>query len=262
MSIITLTTDFGLKDGHVALIKGVIWRIAPLAQITDISHLIQPQNILEASLILYNVAPHFPDGTIHVIVVEQRGGTNNRPIAVKLKSHYFVCFDNGVLSLLFDLANEQNWPIECFHLTNSHYWLSNINLMFHGCDVFAPVAAHLANGKDVRDFGSPVTDIQKLHFPYPQVNNDSIQGEIIYIDHFGNIVTNILEKHLKSISKVSIKLCGIELTEIVQTFEQHCSGELLALYIGTRHLIISMVNGNAAITLNAQIGQSVEIRIT
>jgi S-adenosyl-L-methionine hydrolase (adenosine-forming) len=261
MAIITLTSDFGLKDGNAALLKGMIWRIAPTVQITDISHLIQPQNIFEASLILFYTALYFPEETIHIIIVDPRGKLSNRPIAVKIKSHYFICHDNGVLTLLLNYAKESNWPVESFHLTNSQYWLPNSSFPLYGLEIFASVAAHLANGKNLQNLGLPINDIASIDVSSPQCFADKIIGEILYVDSFGNIITNILDNHINNYSHITIKLCGFEIFNVIHSFHERSSGEIVALLSNIHYLSIAMINGNAADKLCAKIGQSVEICI-
>jgi hypothetical protein len=261
--LITLMTDFGIKDGNVGVMKGVIWRIAPQAQIADLSHSISPQNIREAALILARSAPYFPPGTIHVVVVDPGVGTTRRPIAARLGDQYFVGPDNGILTLLLERAEAEGRSVEIVHTNRSEYWLAEVSHVFHGRDIFSPVAAHLANGIPLTTLGLPVTDPVRLALPRPQPTPAGWQGEIIHIDHFGNLSTNIRQEHLGEPPQDSIQvhLCGVKIQGKVRTFGDRPTGELIALYGSTGNLIISVVNGNAANRLNASVGDKVEVII-
>jgi S-adenosyl-L-methionine hydrolase (adenosine-forming) len=260
MRIITLLTDFGLKDGNAAILKGIILQISPNAQIVDISHVIQPQNILEAALILFHAGIHFPPDTIHIIVVDPGVGTMRRPIAAKIGTQYFVCPDNGVLTMFLNRADDKK-DIQCIHLTNSQYWLPEISHVFHGRDIFAPVAAHISMGIKLKELGKPVFDLINIDIPTPQKSLNAIRGMILHIDHFGNIITNISKSHLEEIdrAKLLIKICGIELKGLFNTFGDSCNGEIIALLGSPNYLMVSMVNGNAARTLGGTVGQPVEV---
>lgn len=259
MPLITLMTDFGLKDGNVAVMKGIINNISPSTQITDITHLVQPQNIKEAALILSRAAPFFPKNTIHVIVVDPGVGTVRRAIAAKIGMQYYICPDNGVLTLVINEAIQANLRIKYFHLDNPRYWLPSISHVFHGRDIFAPVAAHLSKGVNIKKLGTALNTIEQIDFPHPKKHGKVWKGEIIYIDAFGNIVTNISSNHLQSPKKCKVKLCKIVIKNWVKTFGDELPGELVALYSSIDYLIISKVNGNAAKKLNAKIGDPVEV---
>jgi hypothetical protein len=261
LSIITLMTDFGIRDGNVGVMKGVIWGIAPQAQIADLSHTISPQNIREAALILARSAPYFPPGTIHVVVVDPGVGTARRPIAARLGNQYFVGPDNGILTLLLERAEAEGWNVEIVHTNRPEYWLAEVSHVFHGRDIFSPVAAHLANGIPLQTLGTPVTDPVRLALPRPQPTPTGWQGEIIHIDHFGNLSSNIRQEHLGEPPQDSIQvhLCGVKIQGKVRTFGDRPTGDLIALYGSTGNLIISVVNGNAANRLNASVGDPVEV---
>ena len=146
MAIITLMTDFGMKDGNVGVMKGVIWGICPQAQISDLSHMIGAQNVREASLILSRSAPYFPKGTVHVVVVDPGVGTARRPMTAQIGDWFYVGPDNGTITLLLERAKKEGWPCKFVQLDQTKYWLPNVSYVFHGRDIFSPVAAHLANG--------------------------------------------------------------------------------------------------------------------
>lgn len=262
MKVVTLLTDFGLKDGNAAIMKGVIWNIAPNVQIADISHSIQPQNIIEAALILSHAAPHFPSETIHAIVVDPGVGTSRRPIAARIGTQLFVCPDNGVLTLLLNQAHDNGWIIESVLLDNSKYWLPEVSNVFHGRDIFAPVAAHIANGASLKSLGPNINNLIKLRIPAPDQTSLGWNGEVIHIDHFGNLITNVFKKHISGREKkAKIKYKQIEISGIVKTFGDRDPGDIIALYGSPDCLMISMVNGNAANKLGAKIEDKVNVKI-
>jgi S-adenosylmethionine hydrolase len=259
LSKITLLTDFGLKDGNVGVMKGVIWGIAPDAQIADLSHEISPQNVPEAALILARSAPYFPEGTIHVVVVDPGVGTARRPIAARLGNHLYVVPDNGVLTILLERAEGKKWPVEIIHTNNPKYWRPDVSHVFHGRDIFAPVAGHLAAGVALKDLGEPVRDPVRLRLPQPERTPNGLRGEIIHIDHFGNLSSNIRIEHLGEPENVTVRLNETEIHGMVHTFGERQPGELIALYGSTGNLIFSVVNGSAAQRLETRIGDIVEV---
>jgi hypothetical protein len=262
MTVVTLLTDFGLKDGNAGIMKGVIWNIAPSVQIADISHSIQPQNIIEAALVLSHSAPHFPPETVHTIVVDPGVGTSRRPIAARIGSQLFVCPDNGVLTLLLTHAHENGWSVESVRLDNSKYWLPEVSNVFHGRDIFAPVAAYIANGVSLKSFGPTITDLVELRIPTPVATSSGWNGEVIHIDHFGNIITNIFKQHISGREKnAKINYNQLEISGLVKTFGDRLPGEIIALYGSPDCLMISMVNGNAAKKLGAKIEDKVNLII-
>lgn len=296
MAIITLMTDFGIKDGNVGVMKGVILGIAPQAQIVDLSHMITRQNVQEATLILARSAPYFPDGSIHVVVVDPGVGTARRPIAARLGRQYFVGPDNGLLTLWLERVEAAGEETEFVHLDRCEYWLSDVSHVFHGRDIFAPAAAHLANGKALRELGSPVSDPLRLPFPRPERQGNTLYGEIIHVDHFGNAASNIRVEHiyeilqsqpamggaitaaiddtgepegrlremidavLQSGARFTLRLAGVEIDGLVNTFGERAPGEPVALFGSTGNLIASVVNGSFAAAYGVSPGQAVELR--
>lgn len=257
MKLITLLTDFGLKDGNVGVMKGVIWGINPQVQIADISHNISPQNIPEASLILRRSAVYFPEGTIHTVVVDPGVGTERRPIAACLGPYYFVGPDNGVITMLHEEALNRNWKVSIIHTDVSRYWLPDISHVFHGRDIFAPVAAHLSRGVPMDRLGPSINDYILLDLPKPELSESKLKGEVIHIDHFGNLSTNIREEHLGRPSHLKVSIREHVIEGLIKTFGERPVGELVALYGSTGNLIISVVNGSAAKYLGAEMGDVV-----
>ena len=157
MSLITLTTDFGTGDYGIAQMRGVIWGIAPEANIIDLSHEIPPQDIYQAADLLQNTVFLFPAGTVHVVVVDPGVGTYRHAMAARFGEQYYVGPDNGVITPLLKHAEKSSQTVELVALENPDYWLPNITNIFHGRDIFSPVGAHLANGVPLAELGTPLT---------------------------------------------------------------------------------------------------------
>jgi S-adenosyl-L-methionine hydrolase (adenosine-forming) len=261
MSIVTLMTDFGLKDGNVGVMKGVIWSYAPKAHIADLSHFIGPQNIREAAYILARSAPYFAPGTVHVVVVDPGVGTLRRPIAARLGQQYFVGPDNGVITQFLEWAERLDLELTFVHLDRPQYWLPEVSDVFHGRDIFSPVAGRLAAGSDLSQLGSPLSDPVRLVLPQPKRTPAGWQAEIIHIDHFGNLATNLRREHLAGAARIELRLAGVSVDGLVRTFGDRPPGELIALYGSTNSLIVSEVNGNAALRLGTKVGDPVEVLV-
>ncbi len=259
-SIITLMTDFGMRDGFVGVMKGVIWGIAPEARIADLTHLISPQDILQAGVVLDRAAPYFPSGTIHIVVVDPGVGTARRPIAAQVGEQRYVGPDNGTLTMLLARAQRQNWKVEIVELNQPKYWRDEISASFHGRDIFAPVAAHLAAGVPLSAVGSPISDPVLLLLSAPERTATGLRGEIIHIDHFGNIGTNIKREDVATLGSVSVRACGQDVPGLSNTFGDKPPGELIAFINSIGELAIAVVNGNAGQRLNAKVGDVVEVR--
>jgi hypothetical protein len=259
MSIITLLTDFGLKDGNVAVMKGVIWKISPEAQIADLSHLISPQDVQEGALILSRSAPYFPPGTVHLAVVDPGVGTSRRPIAARLGDQFFVLPDNGLITLLLEQAETAKEVVELVHLDKPQYWLPQVSHVFHGRDIFAPCAAYLSEGALLTELGSLIHNPHRLKFPVPTQVEHGLLGEVIHIDQFGNLSTSIQRQHLGEPANVRVRLAGVEIAGLVHTFGERPPGELVALYGSTGCLIVSVVNGSAAQRLGVKVGDPVQV---
>lgn len=185
---ITLTTDFGLADGYVGAMKGVILGILPWAQIVDLSHAIAPQQILDASYVLATAAPYFPRGAVHVVVVDPGVGSERRPLAVFTDRAVYVGPDNGVFSRVY----RDEHVLSIRQLTNPAYRLPAISNTFHGRDIFAPAAAHIAAGIPPHSLGPEITDPVQIAIPQPRrLEDGGLEGQVIYVDRFGNLITNI-----------------------------------------------------------------------
>src|SRR5579859_3264691 len=261
ISLITLLTDFGLSDGFVAVMKGVILGLAPEARLVDITHTIRPQDIREAAIVLGRTTFHFPKDTIHVFVVDPGVGTDRRPIAAQVGPQRFVGPDNGALTLVFDRARRAGWPVEVVKLDQPRYWRPEISHVFHGRDIFAPVAAHWALGVPLTELGSIISDPITFPLAPPERTPTGLRGEIVHLDHFGNIATNIRADDLAGWETVAVQVHvrGATVHGLVATFGERAPVELIALINSAGELGVAVVNGSAARQLQAQVGDPVEV---
>lgn len=202
--IITLLTDFGTDDEYVGIMKGVILSVNPYANIIDISHHIDPQDLSQAAYLIKSCYGYFPEHTVHVVVVDPGVGSDRSIIALKMKGHIFLAPDNGVLTPLMDEGRIES----IINVANSKYFLESVSQTFHGRDIFAPVAAYLSKGVEITKLGSPIDlkNMEKLSIQKPTISDKSeLVGTIIWSDRFGNLITNI---DLDSIRKLGKKDLG------------------------------------------------------
>jgi S-adenosylmethionine hydrolase len=253
---ITLLTDFGIKDVYVGVMHGVILRINPAATIVDLCHDVPPQDVRSAAFVLSSAYPYFHEDTIHVIVVDPGVGSERRAIAMRTAHGTFVAPDNGVLTYV--LGRES--LLEMVHLTNSKYWLSPLSDTFHGRDVFAPVAAHLSLGVPLSEFGPALRQPERFEIPEPRLrSNGTIVGQVLYIDGFGNLITNIPGERLPRAGALKVRIAGQNVAGPLKTYAEVRDGQLLALVDSSGHLEIAVRNGNAAGTLRVACGAEVAV---
>lgn len=267
-SIITLTTDFGTGDAYVASMKGAILSINPKAIIVDVCHSIKPQNILQAAFILSTACPYFPEGTIHLAVVDPGVGSQRKALILKTPKSLFVAPDNGILSHIigeFDkIPAASPAPIklgsklEAFAITNSDFWHQPVSDTFHGRDIFAPVAAHLSLGVPLSEFGNRLSQLYAFPIHQPSRDNQgSLTGCVLHIDNFGNLITNIRSSDLPA-GKTTITIGKQQIHGISQFFAET---EGLAAIIGSSgYLEISLKNGNAADFMGIKIGNEIKLK--
>ncbi len=254
--MITLTSDFGLKDPYVAEMKGVILTINPNANIIDITHGVEKFNIRMGAFMLASAAPYFPRGTIHLAVVDPGVGTERRAILVQTKLGFFVGPDNGVLILA-----AQNQGIErIYELTNPKFMLSKVSCTFHGRDVFAPAAAYLDKGMKPSEFGPEIHDAVTPEFASVKRRNGSLIGEVLHVDGFGNIITNISQKEIAQAKKVNLKLQNLSLNlTFSKTYAQAKPQQPMALIGSHGFLEIALNQGSAAEKFHAKAGDKIEL---
>ena len=252
--IITLTTDFGTSDTYVGIMKGVILSINPNAQIVDLTHAIPPQDIYEAAFSIEAARSYFPQGTIHVIVVDPGVGSDRGAIVSHIDTAFFVCPDNGVLSyLLRSVENEGAHPINAVAIQNKAYYLPEVSNTFHGRDIFAPVAAHLSLGVPLDDIGPPVPTLVQLPIQVPERSGNTLTGHIVKIDRFGNAITNISETAMARLEGAptegmpiyEIRVGGVRLHRLNRAYAESGVGEPLTI-IGSYGLLEIAVNGDSA----------------
>jgi len=259
--IITLLTDFGLDDGTVGVMKGVLLSLAPQARLVDLSHAIGPQDVRAAAFVLGRIAPYFPEGTIHLVVVDPGVGTVRRPIAARLGPHFFVGPDNGAATRLMERAERLGQATSFFQLDRPERWLPKVSDVFHGRDLFAPVAAHLANGVALQDLGTIFGDPVRLPLTVPTPIAGGLRGEVEYVDRFGNLRTNIRREDIADRRATAVRLGGVEIDSLVRTFGERPAGELITFWGSGDELCVAVVNGSAAARLGIAVGAPVEIRL-
>lgn len=274
-SVITLTTDFGVDDAYVATMKGVILSINPGANIVDITHSIEPQNIRQAAFILDYSYRYFPKKTVHVAIVDPGVGSERRGIVLKTPSALFVAPDNGVLSYVInELSSNEDLTVqyskdqdlvtlgngfEAIAITEPRFWRHPVSTTFHGRDIFAPVAAALSLDISPYELGEKITSLQIFPIPKPFVDyQGNLAGNVLYVDHFGNLITNIKKSDLPG-KDILIEAAGHSIQGITNYYAE---GEGLMAIIGSSgYLEISLKNGNAADFLNIGIGDEIKVTL-
>ena len=261
--IITLTTDFGLQDEYVGVVKGILAARAPQAQVIDLCHAVAPHDIAQAGFVLQAATPYFPAGTIHLAVVDPGVGTRRELLVVQGSGHYFVAPDNGLLTCFLAGAGFQSAIfIDCPHL-----YLQPLSATFHGRDILAPVAAALANGAALSSLGVPALKANLIKLVSPTLQIDRIRGNmagsVIHIDHFGNLTTNIQQRDLAGLAddpaSIQIFHKNQQVTGLASAYASRADNQVLAL-IGSRdYLELAAAKGNAAEILGAEVGDPVQV---
>jgi S-adenosylmethionine hydrolase len=253
--IITLLTDFGISDPYVGSMKGIMMGINPEIRIVDISHQVTRQNIDEAAYILKRIYPYFPEKTIHVIVVDPGVGSERHILVVKTNRQTFLAPDNGVLKYVFNEHPES----QVYRVTNTEYFLNTVSRTFHGRDIFAPVAAHLSRGIPVSSLGDSFLEFVKGRIPRPTVGSKRVIGEIIYIDRFGNGITNIDKDLLMKQKRIKMAIRNQIIDKLYKTYSQVPTDKPLALIGSDETLEISTNGGNAKELIGFDIGDRVVV---
>ena len=255
--VVTLLTDFGTRDPYASAMKGVVLSLCPEASVVDLSHEIAPQGVLEAALFLPAAAPYFPPNSVHCAVVDPGVGTDRRAIAARVDGQTFVCPDNGLLTLL--IRQNHDMSIAVHAIENGDFMRAHVSRTFHGRDIFAAAAAHLARGVPLAEAGRAVEDPILLELPAPVCERQRVIGEVIHIDRFGNCITNIPRPALQDVSMQDLEVLagarsGIRLHA---AYAETAPGTVLALFGSTGLLEIAVNGGNAAEAL----GLSREMRV-
>jgi len=253
--IVTLMTDFGLADGYVASMKGVILGIFPAAVLVDVTHLAPPQDVCVGAFLLATVYRYFPAGTVHLAVVDPGVGTQRRGLLVKTADYYFVGPDNGLFSWV--LQDESGW--QAYSLDNPRYWRSEVSSTFHGRDIFAPVAGHLLCGVPAEAFGAACTPISAEWSKVGRSEN-RLSGRVIHVDHFGNIITSLRGRDVQRLIGGQSFLLSIgrhSVTRFITTYAEAEADEPAALVGSAGFLEIAVNRGNAADLLQVKPGETV-----
>lgn len=262
--IITLTTDFGLTDGYVGAMKGVLLSICPQAHLVDVSHEVPPQDVQQGSIILRDVAPYYPKGTIHLVVIDPGVGTSRRAIIARAGGQLFVGPDNGIFSLAMRLLAKDDKPARYWDVSDSELAPSTRSSTFHGRDLFAPIAAHLANGVHPRDAGVAIDDPVGPKAPVCRETDAGLRGMVVSVDHFGNLTTNVPAAALGTASRIELTFPGRTappVPGVFRTYEEGPSGTPMALIGSSGHIEIAICRASAAERLHILRGASVEIRL-
>ncbi|MDH7571070.1 MAG: SAM-dependent chlorinase/fluorinase [Armatimonadota bacterium] len=257
MAVITLLTDFGTRDAYVAAMKGVILQLAPDATLVDITHQVAPQDVAEGAFALAACWRYFPDGTVHLAVVDPGVGSARRGIAIAAEGHYFVGPDNG----LFSMALAHCGTRRIVALENARLFRHPVSHTFHGRDIFAPVAALLSRGMALTEAGPEVADMVLLPQAAPRrVGPGEWEGEVLAVDRFGNLITNVRGEGLAH-EKVRVMVGGLEIRGVSRCYADVDEGALLALVGSSGFLEVAVNRGSAARLLKAERGTPVRVRV-
>jgi S-adenosylmethionine hydrolase len=275
--VIALLTDFGTNDIYVGVMKGVMHSICPQASFIDITHHIQPQSVRQGAFALLNAYRYFPQGTVFLAVVDPGVGSTRRPIALYAGGYTFIAPDNGILTYVLSEMSD----VRIVELTNTDYQLKQPSNTFHGRDIFAPAAAHLAAGVAFSELGQPLESTFSLPMPQLEVGRQVV-GEVMHIDRFGNIVTSIGQLRWVSEDRLTlyprfggdkersvpvlahdavVTIHGLTINSLSHAYSDTARGYLLALVGSDGHLEIAINQGNAATRLDVSIGDRVELQI-
>jgi S-adenosylmethionine hydrolase len=258
--VITLTTDFGEESPYVAAMKGVILGINPSARILDLSHQIPPQDLGYAAYFLAGAIPHFPPDVLHVIVVDPGVGTERALLYVEVNGHRLLVPDNGCWT---ELIGTNGQAPRVIRLAEPHYWRQPVCATFHGRDILAPAAGHLSLGVDPGTLGPQVTQWVRFELPRPTLDPERIVGEVVFVDRFGNLLTNIPAEGLSMLSgPPRFQVGDREVDRQVRTYGEAESGVPVALISSKGTLEIAVANGNAAEQLDARVGAQVLVTAT
>ncbi|HUS03925.1 MAG TPA: SAM-dependent chlorinase/fluorinase [Dehalococcoidia bacterium] len=273
--IITLTTDFGFNDAYVAIMKGVILSINPEVNIIDVTHSIEPQNIAQAAFILNVAYRYFPKQSIHMAIVDPGVGSKRRGIILKTASSFFVAPDNGILSYVInELSLNQDslgqYPqslgevklkkgLEAAAITDPRFWRHPVSPTFHGRDIFAPVAAGLSLGISPYEFGEKITSLYIFPTPKPFLDpQGNLVGHVLYIDHFGNLITDIRSTDLPK-GNVMVEAGGQLIPGLTGYYEQ--GHRLMAILGSSGYLEISLRDGSACDFLSMEVGDEIKVML-
>jgi len=258
--VVALLTDFGSRDHYAGTLKGVVLNVCPDASLVDISHDIPPHDVLGGALELAACYRYFPHGTIFLVVVDPGVGSSRRGIAADVGDYKFVSPDNGVLTAVF----RESPPKKVVELTERKYALPTVSRTFEGRDRFAPAAAFLAKGIAIHWLGRSVADFHTLDVPQPRVDAGELIGEVLRVDRFGNLITNIDRRAFEQFAEgrtIAVEMGVRDIPRLVATYAEAPAGELCALFGSTDHLEVAINAGDAAALLGLNRGAAARVRI-
>ena len=255
--VVALLTDFGTRDHYVGTMKGVVLGVCADAQLVDVTHDVPPQDIHAAAFELAAAYRYFPAATVFLVVVDPGVGSSRRAIAAAAGGFFFVAPDNGVLSLAF----EQTPPTRLVELQDPHFALSSISATFEGRDRFAPAAGWLAGGVDLSAFGRELSDYTRIDIPRPRVDEHGVDGEVVRIDRFGNLITNIPRAMVDTFANGGVTIATMQLPATVSTYSDVPVGDVCALISSSGHLEIAVNGGNASERLRLGRGSRVRYHL-
>ena len=253
--LITLTTDFGLRDPFVGIMKGVILSINPAVRLVDLTHQVESFDVVEGALALAQSYSHFPPETIHVVVVDPGVGSERRPILVSTPTNHFVGPDNGIFSLVYD--RERSFAVR--HITASRYFVQPVSQTFHGRDIFAPAAAHLSRGLGPAEFGPALAEPVLLPAVFPTCSGDTMEGEIVRFDRFGNGISNISLAAFKAFTggaSFLVELCGLAFPALSRSYYEDRHTCLVG---SSGYLEFGLFEGNLAEEISLRKGEKVRV---
>jgi hypothetical protein len=244
--IVTLITDFGLRDEYAGAMKGAILKVNPRCQVIDVTHQIEPQDVQRAAFVLNHTYPYYPAGTVHLVVVDPGVGTGRRPVILQKGRHFFVGPDNGVFTFVLSAAGRTGG----YEITRRKFFLSPLSETFHGRDIFAPVAGHLSLGEDPKSFGPRAEGFVRADWPRPRLKGGKLLGQILFSDSFGNLITNISREEYGSLMtgrplRIHVHEKGWRIDRIHRTYGEGKNGEPMALFGSSGLLEIAVVGGSA-----------------
>ncbi len=261
LPVVTLLTDFGDRDYFVASMKGVILNINPQTRIVDLSHQVTPHQIGQAAYLLKSCYRYFPEGTIHLAIVDPGVGSRRRALLVNSSRYFFMAPDNGLLTYIF---NEET-DVEVRQIENKQYRLDSEGATFDGRDLFAPAAAWLTKGQPVGSFGRLIHDYARLAIPEPRWEQQALVGQIVYVDHFGNLISNLTSFHLNEVRSVTqhttprIRLGNLTIESLVASYSDGSSETPCALINSNGQLEIFLKEAPASDRLKMGQGEPIKI---
>lgn len=234
--------------------------IAPHVQLVDLSHQVAPQNIMEAAFLLARSVPFFSRQTIHLVVVDPGVGTQRRGMAARIGDYYFVGPDNGLITLIYQASSAHQAETLLYELENPAFQLQSVSHTFHGRDIFAPAAAHIANGVSLHEFGKQISKPVLLELPKVKQEKQKLIGTIVHCDSFGNVASNIRQEHLPDGVQVRVNIRDRKNFPLVNTFAEAKDGDIVAFFDSFGYLAVAIVNGSASQKLGIGVGEKIIVR--